>query len=425
MGGRGQAGYEPFPAYAPSNTEGIETIWIADPDGYVKAASEPLDQGVRVPEKEFLATRHQDDADIYLSTVIEGTPPRIVSIDMVRRRLTLSGAFNGSIHAALKAAYFVHLFQVAAPLADDVVLVHGDGEVLANSHGTSHYLTPTSPLMRTVAGYPAGRMFADREKLYSYLQVPGFPVHIGLAVSKSAILRRWYEGLVVYSVAAFAASLALLGVSWMAIRSAKLEHTALVALNTETEKRLGAERQLHAAQRLEAVGQLAAGIAHNFNNLLAGILGNLELLMYAKDQKRIYQLTERARRAGERGAHLVSTLLTFVGKQALHVQTVNLNALLSDFVPLIEQSMGGAIRVELMLDPTLQVCRVDLGELKAALLNLALNARDAMVDGGTLTVATKNASQWVAVSFRDTGSGMTEDVKARIFEPFFTTKGSR
>jgi signal transduction histidine kinase len=104
------------------------------------------------------------------------------------------------------------------------------------------------------------------------------------------------------------------------------------------------------------------------------------------------------------------------------VQTVNLNALLSDFVPLIEQSMGEAIRVELVLDPTLKDCRADLGQLKAALFNLALNARDAMVNGGTLIVATKNASQWVAVSFRDTGIGMTEDVKTRIFEPFFTTK---
>jgi hypothetical protein len=177
-----------------SSMEGIKTIWVADPDGYIKAASEPLDRGVRVPEKEFFATRHQDDANIYLSTVIEGTPPRIVSIDMIRRRLTLSGASNGSIHAALNAAYFVHLFQTAAPLADDVVLLRGDGEILADSHSTNHYLTTTTPLMLNVAGYPAGRMFADKERLYSYLQVPGFPVHIGFAVSKFALLRRWYEG---------------------------------------------------------------------------------------------------------------------------------------------------------------------------------------------------------------------------------------
>jgi signal transduction histidine kinase len=421
-----------------SSMEGIDSIWIANPDGYVKATTDPFGQGVRVPEQEFFVTNRQDSAGIYLSTVIEGTQPRIVSIDIVRSRLTLNGSFNGTIHAALNAAYFVHRFQVATPMSNDVVLVRDDGEVLANnSSTTNHYLNPTTPLMQHIARQPAGETFVDGERRYSYLKIPGFPVHISLGVSESAILRRWHGDLVVYGAAALAASLALLSVSWMAVQRAKSEREALAQLNTETEKRLDAEQRLHAAQRMEAIGQLTAGIAHDFNNLLAVILGSLDLLMSARDRDRIQQLAERARNAGERGAHLISDLLAFAGRQTLQMETMNLNTLLSNYVSVIRQSVGEAVQVDLVLDTALHDCRVDLRQLEAALLNLAVNARDAMPKGGTLTISTRNtqfgeadfagnsesvAGPGVAVAVRDTGSGMTDEVKARMFEPFFTTK---
>jgi signal transduction histidine kinase len=422
-----------------SSMDGIASIRIADPDGYVRAASEPLGLGGRVPEHEFFAINHPDDAGIYMSTVIEGAPPRIVSIDMVRSLWTPSGAFNGTIHAALNAAYFVHLYQIAAPIADDVVLVRGDGEVFASDPKiTNYHLNPDNPLMRHIAAQSPGQIHVDRGKLQSYLQVPDFPVYVSLGVNKSTILRRWYYGLMVYGAAAFAASLALLSVSWMAIQRAKSERKALSQLNSEVEKHLETERRLHVAQRMEAVGQLTAGIAHDFNNLLAVILGNLDLLTTTTDHERTQQLVARARRAGVRGSHLISSLLTFAGRQMLQVQTVNLNALLGDFLPLIRQSVGEATRVEVALDPALLDCRADPGQLEAALLNLAVNARDAMPKGGILTISTRNiqlaepdladntesvAKSWIAIAFRDTGGGMTDEVKARIFEPFFTTKG--
>jgi two-component system, NtrC family, sensor kinase len=269
------------------------------------------------------------------------------------------------------------------------------------------------------------------------MQVPGFPIYISLGVSKSAILGRWYASLVVYGAAALAASVALLSVSWIAARQAKAEQAALAQLNAETEKRLEAERRLHAAQRMEAVGQLTAGMAHDFNNLLAVILGSLDLLTGTEDRDRVLQLAERARRAGERGARLVSSLLTFAGKQALQVQFTVLNVQLSNFFPRIKQSVGEAIRVELMLDPAQADCHVDISQLEAALLHLAMNAKDAMPEGGALiitrnTLAAEDQSgtnpgsavgPWVAVTFQDTGSGMTAEVRERIFEPFFTTKG--
>jgi signal transduction histidine kinase len=149
-------------------------------------------------------------------------------------------------------------------------------------------------------------------------------------------------------------------------------------------------------------------------------------------------MAERAHRAGERGARLVSALLTFAGRQSLEVRILNLNEVIRDLHPLAEQAVGKEIRIELVLDSALQDCRADLDQLESALLNLAVNARDAMPKGGVLTILTGNtqvavsdiadsiepiAGRWVAVAVRDTGGGMRDEVKARIFEPFFTTKG--
>ena len=188
-----------------------------------------------------------------------------------------------------------------------------------------------------------------------------------------------------------------MSISLIAVRRANAVRGALTQLNAETERRLEAERRLRASQRMESVGQLTAGIAHDFNNLLAVILGSLELLItHAKGHERIEQMAERARRAGERGARLVSALLTFAGRQVLEVRILNLNDVIRDLLPLAEQGVGKEIRIELSLDRALQACRVDLDQLESALLNLAVNARDAMPKGGTLTILTRNTQRAVS-----------------------------
>ena len=210
-------------------------------------------------------------------------------------------------------------------------------------------------------------------------------------------------------------------------------------LQVEIGERERTEAALHQAQKLQAVGQLAGGIAHDFNNLLATILGNLELMERriasgAAQQDRMQALIERATGAVQRGAQLTARLLAFARRQPLAPQSTDLNRLVTDLVALASSTIGRRIQVVTELMPDLWPVLVDPSQIEAAILNLCLNARDAMPDGGRITIATANepavvtagvvgGGPCVRLSVIDTGAGMAPEVQRRAFEPFFTTKG--
>lgn len=202
----------------------------------------------------------------------------------------------------------------------------------------------------------------------------------------------------------------------------------------EDRVRLGAE--LHQAKKIEALGQLTAGVAHDFNNLLTAILGNLELLQSRTTDKTSRRWLDNAVRAAGRGVSLNSQLLGFARKQTLLPEAVDLDQALAGINDLLRTTMGDSIRIEAQVQPDTWPVLVDPNQIALVVLNLAINARDAMPSGGTLTIKTHNASfganncpddlvpgDYVALSIGDTGTGMSEDVRATAFDPFFTTKG--
>jgi PAS domain S-box-containing protein len=204
---------------------------------------------------------------------------------------------------------------------------------------------------------------------------------------------------------------------------------------TAVEARRAMEEQLRHSQKMEAVGQLTGGIAHDFNNLLTVVSANLELLDgFAAGHARVRQLADAMRRAVDRGATLTGQLLAFSRQQKLDPKPVNPNSLIRDFYPLICQAVGEECEVKLSIDEGLWVCDIDAAQLQTALLNLALNARDAMPNGGTVEIETRNVSaaectaagcpvgQCVRLSVKDSGCGMPAEIRDRAFDPFFTTK---
>lgn len=198
------------------------------------------------------------------------------------------------------------------------------------------------------------------------------------------------------------------------------------------------QAELQRAQKMEAVGQLTGGLAHDFNNLLTVVIGNLELLEMRTDDAKLHELINEALEASSLGAALTSQLLSFSKGQSLAPESVALNALVDTMLPILERTLDEKISIETQLAGDLLMTLADPGQIESALLNLAINARDAMPEGGTLTIETRNvaldadfaASQidvtpgdYVCLSVTDTGSGMTADTQSRVFEPFFTTKG--
>jgi PAS domain S-box-containing protein len=209
-------------------------------------------------------------------------------------------------------------------------------------------------------------------------------------------------------------------------------------ITRDVTERRAVDEQLRQSQKMEAVGQLTNGVAHDFNNLLATIIPNLELAEpHIKDERVLKYLTD-AIRAAERSAQLTNQLLVFSRHQALITEPVDVNQVMSDMCEMLPRTIGPTIEIETVLDEDAWWAMTELGQLELAILNLAINARDAMLAGGKLTITTKNVASryrsrllgidpgdYVMISVADTGTGMSEEVRSRAFEPFFTTKEVR
>ncbi len=199
-----------------------------------------------------------------------------------------------------------------------------------------------------------------------------------------------------------------------------------------------AEDALRQAQKMEAIGQLTGGIAHDFNNLLAGVLGSLALIRRRLDAGRtedVGRLMDAATTAAQRAAALTHRLLAFARRQPLDIRTEEIGALICGMREIFERTLGDSVQVHTHAEPALWPALTDANQFESALLNLAINARDAMPDGGTLRIESRNATiqspsphaglhpgDYVVVEVTDSGVGMAEETQARAFDPFFTTK---
>lgn len=202
-------------------------------------------------------------------------------------------------------------------------------------------------------------------------------------------------------------------------------------LMQEIAVRERAQAALAQSQKMEAVGQLTGGIAHDFNNLLTVIFGNLELIQRRTDDEKTAKLANFARQAADRAARLTHQLLAFSRTQNLTLKAVDANALVTGMHDLLGRTIGPMVRIEMALDPGAPWALADANQLELAILNLSINARDAMVEGGVLTISTGRQAargvdlapgDYAVLSVRDTGAGIPPGVVAKVFDPFFTTK---
>ena len=272
-------------------------------------------------------------------------------------------------------------------------------------------------------------LFLQSGNAVTVLEPPAPPQQTGAAETSALSARAAY-------MFGGVATLGLLGGGWLLALRGRTRR-AIEDAKRQAEEKTRLERQLRQASKFEAVGRLAGGIAHDFNNLLTVINGCAELLEEeaARDGGRFSDLTGDIRKAGERAAALTGQLLTYSRKRDIVIQAIDLNAVVMDTLRLLGRVIGESIRIESHLAADLPPVRGEPGLLHQVMMNLAVNAKDAMPDGGTLTLTTALVTdsgpgtdgpaagrQCVRLTVADTGVGMSEEVKARLFEPFFTTK---
>ena len=399
----------------------ISSIWLADTTGHVRASSGlPYPRGVTFEDRDDFRVHRESDHGMLIGEQHLG------AFGLSWRKSSSTSEFDGVIGIEIGVEYFENFFRGLDTTGHKrAVLVRPDGTVLAASPGTGEpkRFPPASKLMQSIAsGVQNQKWNVTPDGLthfFRWRQLDPYPVYVAYAVDEEVALRSWYWRIVFY---------AILGAGVWA---------ALCLITHLASRRAAAEAALQQARRMEAIGQLASGVAHDFNNMLTAVIGNVDRIATDRHAPRqIRQLAEAALRAAHRGSSLTAQLLAFARRQPLHPKAVRIDELLDTTLPLIKDAVGEAINVSCKLAPELSAIRIDPGQFEAALLNLALNARDAMPDGGTLRIEARNVSvekgeaerrtipsgDYVVVEISDTGVGMRGDMARRAFEPFFTTK---
>ncbi len=435
----------------------VAAAWVIDASGHelvsarVYPVNQSLDQSIR---DDFRALQ-----DPHARTFIWALRARSLDRGDYQAYFTVStrrqgpdGRFDGIVVVAVSGQYFASFYNslLGASAQYTASVLREDGSVLARYPQTEAPAAPQQrdePLAKALAAkkvsgiIATGSPFSDRGSLVAYRRLANYPVYVTIGRTRASILDEWFETMGGYAAIGVPAAIGLMLLSLVALRRTRREQLALAQARDAVAERAVIEAQLHQAQKMEAVGLLTAGMAHDFNNLLTIVSGNIALLEADRDSldPKHRRFITAAMSGCERASALTKRLLSFAGREPIDPRPIDVNEVVMRMSDLPWRSPGDRIATEFRLDEGLWPIFADPTQLENALLNLALNARDAMAGRGRLTIGTANlrvdtarsaaypgiaAGEYVAISVGDTGCGMPQEVLAKAFDPFFTTKGA-
>lgn len=430
----------------------VTAIIVTDSLGQALLATPnfPVDPGLTFAGRDYFQALRNAAEPVFIGATLTGRLTVQPAFSVARRKGNDPRQFQGIILVFVSSRYFEafdrSLFNGSADYSAG--LYRADGALLARYPPTQdaalHPAKPNTLLMTAVARDPTGGMLRGDavdgvDRLVAYHKLDAYPVYSTVSRSWHSIVIEWRNLIATHLIFGVPATIALFALSLLAARRAKRESATLDALQAEIHRREQAEDALRQAQKMEAVGRLTGGIAHDFNNHLTVISSNVELLKrrLPGNAEGLGRLADAAMHGVRRAATLTQRLLAFSRQQTLDPEPLDASQLVSGMAELLRRTLGETVTVETASATGLWLTRIDANQLESALLNLAVNARDAMSRGGKLTIETANAAidesyaakhadliagQYVMIAVHDTGTGMSPDVQARAFEPFFTTK---
>ncbi|HSV18291.1 MAG TPA: ATP-binding protein [Casimicrobiaceae bacterium] len=423
----------------------VQGLWVLDEEGRVIVTSRqyPAAGELSRADRDYFR-QHRDAGAALLITGTLVARRTGESFYVMSKRREVDGRFAGVTGVSLYPRELNGFFaELAAEQPGVTLLVYrGDGTVIVRYPDVPGppVLAPDSPWMQLARAGPVGGIDVaqgpdGQRRLVALRQVAPYPIFLAAGIPFTRIEQEWVAKALVPLGFAIAAMLALGAASWMALRTAREEHAATREWQRESARREKAEQALRESQRMEAMGQLTGGVAHDFNNLLMVVNGNMQILRRRLEGMGHDRQLDAIGDAVGRGVRLTRHLLAFSRRSALQPRTLDLLELMPGLCELLGHSLRENIRLECDIEPDTWPVKADPGELELALLNIAVNARDAMPDGGTLTVTARNATvadlltlsggmtgEYVLLSLHDTGTGIPPAILSRVFEPFFTTK---
>jgi signal transduction histidine kinase len=419
----------------------VDAIFIADRNGrpLVSSAIFPLPPETSVADRDYFQAQAERNAGTYVGAILQSRATKERFFGVSRRRPADDGQFTGIIMISVVPKVFTEFYkQLAEDSSASFSLARRDGAILARypvlPGDVTHY-GPDSEFIRSIGSQPEHGIVTTSsidgtQRRIAYRKLGNSDLYVSDGLQTDEIYSRWIRLMASHLIFGIPATLFLFGLVLLTIRRTQ-------AFYAEAERRELAEQALRQSQKMEAVGQLTGGVAHDFNNLLTIIIGNLGIAKRGVVEARAERALNNALVGAERAAQLTQRLLAFSRRQPLNPRVLDVNKLIVSISDLLVRTLGENIELESIGAAGLWKVEADASELESTLLNLALNARDAMPEGGKLTIETGNAyldegyceqhagvkpGQYILIAVTDNGGGMSAETIDRAFEPFFTTK---
>jgi signal transduction histidine kinase len=424
------------------SSNAIDAILVTDKAGrtVISSAVFPIPSGLGVADRDYFLAQVERDAGTYVGAASQSRVRSEPFFGISRRRPLHDGQFSGIITISVTPKIFSDFYrELAGDTTASFTLLRGDGAILARHPmppADISQFRPDSGFMLSVIDHPEGGFVTtthsidDVQRRFAYRKLGYADLYVSDGLRTDAIMYGWMRLMASHLIFGIPATLFLVGLVLVAIRQTR-------ALYAEGERRELAEQALRQSQKMEAVGQLTGGVAHDFNNLLTIIIGNIGIAKRGVVEARAERALDNALVGAERAAQLTQRLLAFSRRQPLNPRVLDVNKLIHSISDLLTRTLGENIELETIGGAGVWKIEADASEMESTLLNLALNARDAMPEGGKLTIETSNAyldeeycsqqgellpGQYILMAVSDSGAGMSPETIDRAFEPFFTTK---